>query len=147
MRRAVRPVRRHRQTGSIVEQRIESVRDVAERFSYGMAQLMAGRDDDLDDCADAALAMRMRSAMAPFLVSGERVCPDFGSFAELRVDGDLTGATPVDAVLEFEDRSLRETGDGRGLVPPRRRIALHLRMSLDPCMVQDCAVVVSAGRQ
>jgi hypothetical protein len=126
------------------ELRLDAVRDVVERFSYGLALLMAGRDTDLEDYTEPALALRLRSAMTPFLASGDAMRPDFGAFGELRVDGDLLAdETPIEAVLEFDDRSFRETADGRLLAPPRQRIQLRLRIALEPCQVIDCALTTA----
>ncbi|HEY4868411.1 MAG TPA: hypothetical protein VII79_00245 [Candidatus Dormibacteraeota bacterium] len=71
--------------------------------------------------------------------------PDFGAYAELRVDGDLLDVDRhVKAVLEFEDRSMRETFDGRLLPVPRRRVRLTMTVRLEPCVVEDCIVALGA---
>ena len=52
---------------------------------------------------------------------------------------------PAIAVLEFDDRSMRETSDGRLLPAPRRRIKLVLRVSIQPCRIEDCSVELLTG--
>jgi hypothetical protein len=130
------------------ELRLDAIRDVVDRFSYGLALLMAGQDDDFDDYTAPTLAMRLREVVAPFLDGGEAMRPDFGAFGELTIDGDLLAVdVPIDAVLAFEDRSFRETADGQLLASPRRRIQLRMRISLEPCRVLDCTVISGGPRQ
>jgi hypothetical protein len=50
----------------------------------------------------------------------------------------------VKAVLEFDDRSMRETFDGRLLPVPRRRVRLTMTVRLEPCVVDDCVVALGA---
>lgn len=127
------------------ERRLDAVKDVVERFSYGLALLLAGQETDIDDCAEPGLSLRLRTAVSPFLAGGDALRPDFGAFGNLRVEGDLLAhQTPVDAVLEFDDRSFREAADGRLAAPPRRRVQLRMRIVLEPCRVVDFAVVFPA---
>jgi hypothetical protein len=53
--------------------------------------------------------------------------PAFGEYAPVRIEGDLLDpATPVRAIVEFEDRSSRVDGQGRALAGPRRRVRVLL---------------------
>jgi hypothetical protein len=106
--------------------------------------MMAGQSPDFGSVVAPLLSERVSSALAPYRDSGELMRPDFGAYAELRVDGDLLDVDRhVKAVLEFEDRSMRETLDGRLLPVPRRRVRLTMTVRLEPCVVEDC--VVSLG--
>ncbi|MBV8529384.1 MAG: hypothetical protein JOZ75_13825 [Candidatus Dormibacteraeota bacterium] len=88
--------------------------------------------------------LRIRAALEPFLGSGGALRPDFGSHGELRVDGDLLDAgSLIQAWVEFEDRSMLQSGD-RLLPVPRRRIRMQLSLSVQPCQVTDLSVVCGA---
>ena len=126
------------------ERRLDVIKDAVERFSYGLASLLAGQESDVEDCTEPSLALRLRAAVAPFLAGGDALRPDFGPFGNLRIEGNLLSSEePVDAVLEFVDRSFRESADGRRLAPPRRRVQLRMRLLLEPCRVVDCSVELS----
>ena len=123
------------------ERRLDSVRCTVEEFAYDLALLTAGHDPAFERCASPAVADRLRSAVRPFLASGDAMRPDFGAYGELRVDGDLLDVTrPVAACIEFDDRSMRQTGDGRLLPAPRRRMRMALKVSLQPTTITACHV-------
>jgi hypothetical protein len=127
------------------EARLDEIRDTVERFTFGLAMLLAGQDEDLADCTSADLSHRLRAAVEPFLATGDALKPDFGAYGQLRVEGDLCATEPVSALFEFEDRSRRESFDGRRQAAPRRRIRLDMRLTLEPCRVSDCTVHVTAA--
>lgn len=125
------------------EQRLERIKDAVEQFTFGLGLIMAGQLPDFSGVVAADLCERVLSALAPFHDSGELMRPDFGAYAELRIDGDLLDIEQnVKAVLEFEDRSMRETHDGRLLPVPRRRVRITMSIRLEPCVVEDCTVAL-----
>jgi hypothetical protein len=125
------------------EQRLERIKDAVEQFTFGLGLIMAGQLPDFSGVVAADLCKRVHSALAPFRDGGELMRPDFGAYAELRVDGDLLDIEQnVKAVLEFEDRSMRETHDGRLLPVPRRRVRITMSIRLEPCVVEDCTVAL-----
>ena len=136
---------RSRIRDEVRERRLAECRRTVEEFVVELARLTAGHDAQLDGAASRSLMTRLRSALQPFLVSGSLLRPDFGTHAELRVDGDLlAGAAPVDAWVEFDDLSMVQTGEL--LAPaPRRRVRLHLTLSLQPCAVTDLTVHLPAA--
>lgn len=130
----------------IRERRLEEVRRTVEDFLYNVGLIVAGHEPDFTRCTSRTVDQRLRVALAPFLSGGGTLRPDFGSHAELRVEGDLLClGTPVDAHLEFEDRSLRQSFGHRGVGMPRRRITMALRVSLQPCQIVEYTVRVSDG--
>ncbi|HEX6539126.1 MAG TPA: hypothetical protein VF155_08105 [Candidatus Dormibacteraeota bacterium] len=128
----------------IRERRLCDCRRTVEEFLVGLARIMAGHEPDLGSCARRSLVARVCRALGPFLASGALLRPDFGTHGELRVDGDLLDAgTPVDAWVEFDDRSMLESDD-RLVAAPRRRVRLHLTLAVQPCEVTDLAVRLGA---
>jgi hypothetical protein len=126
--------------GDQQEARLEVVKATVERFAYDIGLMMAGGEPSFETSATEELAGRLRAALSPFLSSGDLMRPDFGAFGELRIDGDLTTPDPVvGAVLEFEDRSVRESADGRLLGSTRRRIRIVMSISLEDSRVIDCS--------
>ena len=111
-----------------------------EQFSFALGLMIAGHDAPPEAIAPDLMA-EIRSALQPFLVEGDVMRPDFGSFGDLRVEGDLLDpAAPILAVLEFDDRCVREKADG-SLVPARlRRLRLTMAVEVDPVGIVDCVV-------
>jgi len=122
------------------EERLEEIRDGVEQFSYALGMMIAGHDAPAGSI-DPGLLTRMEHALQPFLTTGDVMRPDFGTFGDLRIEGELLQtAEPVLAVLEFDDRCVREVADG-ALVPARlRRLRLTMCLELDPVRVIDCVV-------
>lgn len=132
--------RSHEEADEIRERRLAECRSTVEEFLFGLGRLMAGHEPHLEHCATQGLVFRIRAALEPFLRSGGAMRPDFGSHGELRVDGDLLDVnTPLQAWVEFDDRSLLQSGD-RLLAVPRRRIRMRLVLSVQPCQVTDISV-------
>jgi len=124
------------------ERCLDAASTTVEKFAYDLGLLMAGRDPAFDQSATREMAERVRVAVRPFLRSGDLMRPDFGGFGELRIDGDLISPTShVRAAFEFEDRSVRESSDGRLIGSMRRRIRLEMSLSLEPCRVVDCRFI------
>jgi hypothetical protein len=137
-----RPRRRRprEEADEIRERRLAECRTTVEDFLFELGRLMAGHEPHLEQCASRSLVYRLRTALEPFLGSGGAVRPDFGTHGELRVDGDLLDAgTPLQAWVEFDDRSMLVSGD-RLLPVPRRRIRMEMVLSVQPCRVTDIAV-------
>jgi hypothetical protein len=126
---------------AIREERLDGIRVLVERFTYGLALLLAGRDTDLEQYTESALALRLRTAVDPFLQSGHILQPDFGPHGELRVVGDLLApGERIEAFLEFDDRSFRESDEGELIPSPRRRINVHLWINIERHCVLDCRI-------
>lgn len=127
------------------ERRLAECRSTVEEFLFGLGRLMAGHEPHLERCATQGLVFRIRATLEPFLRSGGALRPDFGSHGELRVDGDLLDAgAPLHAWVEFDDRSMLQSGD-RLLPVPRRRIRMQLVLSLQPCQVTDISVACGSA--
>ena len=123
------------------EQRLDEIRTTVERFAYDLASLSAGHGTGFERSADSAVAEAISTAMQVFLASGDVMRPDFGSYGELRAEGDLLDAArPIRVWLEFDDRSMRQRRDGRLVAAPRRRMRLALQLSGEPCRVVGCSV-------
>lgn len=125
------------------ELRLARIKDVVDAFLYGIALVMAGQAPAFGGSADAALETRLRQSLSPFLKSRAMLRPDFGPFAELRIDGDLLNVDePVAVTVDFEDRSLWLDPRGRFLESPRRQVRLRMSVLLEPCIVHDCIVTL-----
>lgn len=122
------------------ERRLEAVKETVDEFLYALAMGVAGHRPQFDDIASAELGKRLRRAFAEQHLHGGAIHPDFGAYADLRVEADLlhpqAGAR---AVVGFEDLSLFRSADGRFVAGPRRRVTLELVMSLEPCLVEECS--------
>lgn len=115
----------------IREQRLDLVRQLAERFTYDLGLLIAGHEVKLEDYVATAAARRLRSSVEPFLASGDAMRPNFGEYGELRVEGNLLNySQPIFAHVEFDDQSIRETAAGELLPTGKRRMVLSL--TIDP---------------
>ncbi len=113
------------------EQRTASVLQVVERFVYDLGLLISGQDTDLDSYVDTVTAGRLRDSLLPVTGTGLAVRPDFGEYAQVRIEGDLLDAkSTVRTVVEFDDRSSRVDQQGRPVSRIRRRVRLLL--ILDP---------------
>jgi hypothetical protein len=115
------------------DERLASVRQLVDGFTYQLALLIAGQEADLESFVDTHVALQLRSRIAPFVESGAVVRPDFGAYGELRLDGDLLDdAALIAANLEFDDKSVQETSDGQLLPSLRRRVQLCMQLALTP---------------
>jgi hypothetical protein len=132
---------------AVREQRLEGIRDAVEQFAYGLGLLIAGHDAP-EQAIDRDLAMRLQRELRPFLDAGDVMRPDFGSFGDLRIEGELLrSAQPALATLDFDDRCTRETARGRVVAARGRRLRLTMHVALDPVRVIDCAVSEVPGRR
>lgn len=124
------------QPDEIREQRIEEVRHLTEKVLYDIADLLAGNDPMFETYVAPQVAQWLRQSVAPFLATRDAMRPNYGDYAALHVEGNLVDFTqPIDAVVEFDDQSVRETADGTVIPQPKRR--MRLSMTIDP----SCRVI------
>jgi len=113
--------------------RVTEVLQLVERFVYDLGLLIAGRAVDLDAYVDAAVATRLHAALAPARTSGAVIHPDFGEYAQVVIEGNLLDLSqPVQAIVEFDDRSTWSDREGGVVRRSRRRV--RLRLTLDPAV-------------
>ena len=125
------------------ERRLDEVTSLAERLLFDIARMAAGHHVDLDAYVSPDVGHAMRDALRPFREAGHVVRPDFGLHAELRVEGNLLDeASPVAAVVDFEDRSVRESAMGGRLPASRRRVRLAMSIRLDRGCITGAQVVL-----
>jgi len=139
--RGLRRAQASAERDALRERRLDEVIGLVDRFMYDMARLIAGHPPEWETYVALGVTSCFTTAVAPFLAGGDAMRPDFGQFGQLRVDGDLTdSATPVEAWLEFDDRSLRETPDGRLIGSPRRRMQIWMAIALDSGRIERCQI-------
>lgn len=115
------------------EQRVTLVLGLVDRFVYDLGLLLAGRPCDLEAYVAPPAAARLHAALLPLQGRRPALRPQFGDFAQVRIEGNLLDPTePVRSVVEFDDRSTRVGEDGAPLARTRRRIRLRLLF--------DCAI-------
>ncbi|MFN2568000.1 MAG: hypothetical protein ABR564_00135 [Candidatus Dormibacteria bacterium] len=113
------------------DRRLQSIKELAERFVFDLGLLMAGHPATLEEYVSAAAASRLRASLEPFLATGDAMRPNFGEYGELRVEGDLLRDDRcLNADVDFTDHSVRETSEGN-LLPARRR-RMRLTLTIDP---------------
>ena len=125
------------------ELRLDSLRRLVDAFVHDLALLLAGHTTRFEHTATPEVADRLRFAVAPFLENGEVLRIDFGTFAELRIDGNLDDASSVRALLEFDDRCLRQRAHGRALGSAKRRVRLILNIDQSAHLIDDCSVAIT----
>lgn len=109
------------------DRRTSLVMALVERFVFDIGMLAAGRESDIESYVAPEVAARVRTAMRPGLSAGLITRPDFGEYAQVRIQGDLLdGDATVCAEVEFDDRSVRVDEGGRTVVRLRRRIRVLL---------------------
>lgn len=108
---------------------------IVERFVFDLGVLASGHTADIDEYVEPSIAARLRRAMQPGLHGRLTTRPDFGEYAQVRIDGDLLDSTAqVRTVVEFDDRSTRVDREGRAVLRCRRRVRLLLL--LDPAITR-----------
>lgn len=119
------PASRRRSDDGERGRRTTLVMGLVDRFVFDLGLLVAGRDAGIEDYVTADVAAGVRTAMRPGLATGLTTRPDFGEYAQVRIEGDLldTSAT-VRAVVEFDDRSVRVDAQGRTVARIRRRVRI-----------------------
>jgi hypothetical protein len=114
--------------------RVGEVMRLVERFVYDLGLLIGGHVGDLDDYVEPGVRARLRSVLQPALIGGV-TRPDFGEYAQVRIEGDLLDVSEsVRAVVEFDDRSTRADGHSGVMTRSRRRVRLELL--LDPAVAR-----------
>jgi hypothetical protein len=109
------------------DRRTTSVMTLVDRFVFDLGLLAAGQEADIESYVEADMAARLRTAMRPGLATGLTTRPDFGEYAQVRIEGDVldTSAT-VRTVVEFDDQSIRVDAQGRTVTRLRRRVRILL---------------------
>ncbi len=124
-------------------QRVRRVLELVERFVYDLGLLISGEKVDLGAYVDAPAAERLHAAVRPALESGTVTTPDFGEYAQVRIEGDVLDLSlPLTTVVEFDDRSTRLRGGDAAPVQVRRRVRLQLLLDASLCRVLDHRVEV-----
>lgn len=127
--------RRRDAADALRSDRVQRVLEVVEQFVYDLGLLVAGHDVDLSPYVAPGAAERLHEAVQPALRSGTVTRPDFGEYAQLRIDGDLLDlAAPVQTMVEFDDRSSLLDDQGAAVSRPRRHVILKL--ILDPAITR-----------
>ena len=122
----------------IREQRLEAVKQLAERFTYDLGLLIAGHQVNFDAYVAPDASARLRASVEPFLASGDAMRPNFGEYGELRVEGNLLDMSmPIHAYVEFDDQSVRETSAGELIAMGKRRMQLTLVIRPDAQSIAD----------
>lgn len=117
------------------DRRTTMVMSLIDRFVFDLGLLAAGQDADIESYVAAEVAARVRTAIRPALDCGLSTRPDFGDYAQVRIEGDLLDiAGPVRAVVEFDDRSVRVDPQGRTVSRMRRRV--RILMLLDAAITR-----------
>lgn len=115
--------------------RVAEVLHLVERFVYDLGLLIAGRAVDLDTYVEVSAATRLRNALEPARTPVAVVRPDFGDYAQVRIEGNLLDlSASVRAVVEFDDHSTRTDGRGGTVARSRRRVRLGL--VIDPAITR-----------
>ena len=109
------------------DRRTTLVMSLVDRFVFDLGLLAAGQDADIESYVAADVASRLRTAMRPGLATGLTTRPDFGEYAQVRIEGDIldTGAA-VRTVVEFDDQSIRVDLRGRTVTRLGRRVRILL---------------------
>lgn len=142
-RRSANPTNEHR----LREQQLAGIRDAVEAFTYNLGLLIAGQDAS-EGTADHALITQLKQEIQPFLDVGDAMRPDFGSFGDLRIEGELLRPSEQAlATLEFDDRCTRVTAQGQVMPTRRRRLRITMRVAVDPVRIIDCAVCEVGDRR
>jgi hypothetical protein len=124
-------------------QRVTQVLALVERFVYDLGLLISGEPVDLAGYVDAGAAERLHAAIRPALRAGASTRPDFGEYAQVRIEGDLLDVSlPVRVVVEFDDRSTRLDEDGLAAVHSQRRVRLQLLLDEAVSRVVDHRIEV-----
>lgn len=114
-------------------QRVTQVLELVERFVYDLGLLIAGDPVALAEYVDARSVERLHDAVRPALHAGTMTRPDFGEYAQVRIEGDLLDLSrPVQVVVEFDDRSTRL--DQRGFAASHFRRRVRVQLLLDDAL-------------
>lgn len=121
-----------------LSRRTDDVMQLVDRLVFDVGMMTAGRTAAVEEYVDAEVVTRLRTVMPPALGDGLTTRPDFGEYAEVRIEGDLLDETaPVRTVVEFEDRSVRVDARGQAVVRLRRRVRMRLLLDAGRRRVLD----------
>jgi hypothetical protein len=116
-------------------QRVERVLVLVERFVFDLGLLIAGEPTELRAYVDARVIERLEQSVQPALDAGALARPDFGEYAEVRIEDDLLDLShPVSTLVEFDDCSSLTRAGGFAPAPHRRR--MRLRLLLDAALTR-----------
>ena len=110
---------------------------LVERFVFDLGLMLSGESVVVDSYVSPKVAKQLGDAIRPDLVAGLTTRPDFGEYAQVRIEGDLLAPTTVRTVVEFEDRSTRVDRQGRVVARVRRRIRVLLLIDPSITVVMD----------
>lgn len=117
------------------DRRTTLVMSLVDRFVFDLGLLAAGQEPDIEAYVATDAAARLRTAMRPGLAAGLTTRPDFGEYAQVRIEGDLLDAdAAVRTVVEFDDQSIRVDAQGRTVTRLRRH--LRILLLLDPSITR-----------
>jgi hypothetical protein len=142
--RQLLPTSRRRSDDDERDRRTTLVMDLVDRFVFDLGLLAAGRDAGIEDYLAADVAASVRSAMRPGLANGLTTRPDFGEYAQVRIEGDLLDTSAaVRAVVEFDDRSVRVDAQGQTVARIRRRVRILVLFDAAITRVVDHRLVIA----
>ncbi|HEX4755016.1 MAG TPA: hypothetical protein VH661_04605 [Candidatus Dormibacteraeota bacterium] len=117
------------------DRRTTLVMSLVDRFVFDLGLLAAGHEPDIESYVAADMAARLRTAMRPGLATGLTTRPDFGEYAQVRIEGDILDTdAAVRAVVEFDDQSIRV--DARGRTVTRLRRHVRILLLFDPAITR-----------
>ena len=120
------------------EQRLLSIRRIVDDFLFGIALLMAGHEPAWGGCVAPPLADRLASAFASSPKRTLLLSPDFGTHAELRVEGDLERGETAKATVQFRDQSVLSETSGYVHSTPAHTVRAQMTIHLASCQVERC---------
>jgi hypothetical protein len=141
--RALRWRRAGRDADARRSRRVGEVMRLVERFVCDLGLLMGGHVADLDAYVEPGVRTRLRGALKPAMTGGG-TRPDFGEYAQVRIEGDLLSLSEsVRAVVEFDDRSTRSDGHSGVVTRSRRRVRLELLLDPKVARVLDYRIEIA----
>lgn len=112
-------------------ERVTHVMEMVEQFVYDLGLLVAGCTPDLGSYLEPEDVARLTETVRPAMVGAGVFQPDFGEYAQVRIEGDvLDASTPLHVEVEFEDRSVRYDARRRPLVRYRRQVRITASVDL-----------------
>lgn len=130
-----------RGTDDELSRRTDDVLRLVERLVFDVGMMTAGHAVAVDDYVDPSVALRLRTVMRSALDGDLVTRPDFGEYAEVRIEADpLDETVPVRVVVEFDDRSVRVDARGQTVVRLRRQVRLRLLLDPEVSRIMDLRV-------
>ena len=117
--------RRRRSADELRAARASRVTEMIEQFVHDLGLLIAGCTPDLSSYLEPDEVARLNDTVRPAVVGDGLLQPDFGEYAQVRIEGDiLDDETPLRVEVEFEDRSVRYDAQHRPLTHYRRQVRI-----------------------